>query len=51
MKMVILKSNITHYQLEVEALLCVVIQLYVYLYLIKNTPGVKKGGQELNRPC
>ena len=20
-------------------------------YLIKNTPGIKKGGQELNRPC
>ena len=25
--------------------------MYGKLNLIKNTPGVKKGGQELNRPC
>ena len=24
---------------------------YCNVDLIKNTPGVKKGGQELNRPC
>ena len=33
MKTVTLSQFITHYQLEVEALLCVVIELCVYLYM------------------